>query len=300
MSNQKISPEKITKPIQLLGAWLAGLIIVNGSFLGAAVSINTQGWAVEVLIIASVLNVPLFLICIFLLQTKYRPEMQEDSYYSKYLELSTGVVMIRKKEDVESDKIKETIEASNRLNVTLISNLEESIKAIAEQVKYISEPIGLTEQQKEDIKKLEKTIQNSEKSIALAKQMSKKNVDIWVNDLLENYQSVVSVLAESGLKVNSTFGSTSTDPEIPKKKMVGFGNSVPIEDLRILSKIAKRCGFNHIHFTERNNDERVVFGSYIYQSEELNQGVELTDDVYELIQDENSTLFDIVKVISGI
>jgi len=86
MSNQKITPEKVTRPIQLLAAWLTGLIIIDGSFLTAAAQISTPAWAPGSLVIAAIINVPLFLVSIFLLQTKFRPEMQEDVYYSKYLE----------------------------------------------------------------------------------------------------------------------------------------------------------------------------------------------------------------------
>ncbi len=86
MSNHKITPEKVTRPIQLLAAWLTGLVIIDGSFLTAATQITTPLWAAGFLVIAAIINVPLFLISIFLLQTKFRPEMQEDAYYSKYLE----------------------------------------------------------------------------------------------------------------------------------------------------------------------------------------------------------------------
>jgi len=71
MEKQKIEPAKITKPIQLLAAWLVGLILVNGSFLTAAGIIHDPKWIVPVLVIAAVVNVPVFLICIFLLQTKF-------------------------------------------------------------------------------------------------------------------------------------------------------------------------------------------------------------------------------------
>jgi hypothetical protein len=36
MEKSNISPEKITKPIQLLGAWLVGLLAVDTAFLIAA------------------------------------------------------------------------------------------------------------------------------------------------------------------------------------------------------------------------------------------------------------------------
>jgi hypothetical protein len=86
MSTENIKPDKITKPIQLLAAWLLGLILINASFLTAASQIHKPEWAASMLVIATVANVPLFLISLFLLQTKFRPEMQEDTFYSKYLE----------------------------------------------------------------------------------------------------------------------------------------------------------------------------------------------------------------------
>ncbi len=72
--------------MQLLAAWLTGLIIVDGLFLMAAAKVESPNWAPGVLVIAAIVNVPLFLVCLFLLQTKFRAEMQEDVYYSKYLE----------------------------------------------------------------------------------------------------------------------------------------------------------------------------------------------------------------------
>jgi hypothetical protein len=86
MNNSQIIPEKVTRPIQLLAAWLTGLIIINGAFLITATQMTSHPWASGALVIAAIVNVPLFLISIFLLQTRYRPEMQEDVYYSKYLE----------------------------------------------------------------------------------------------------------------------------------------------------------------------------------------------------------------------
>lgn len=86
MSEEKISPVSVTKPIQLLAAWLVGLLSLNASFLSAAAIIKDPSWAAGFLVICSALNVPLFLFCLFMLQTKFRPEMQEDQFYSKYLE----------------------------------------------------------------------------------------------------------------------------------------------------------------------------------------------------------------------
>lgn len=82
----QIVPDKVTRPIQLLAAWLTGLIVINGSFLSGASFIQNPKWASGLLVVAAVCNVPIFIFSIFLLQTKFRPEMQEDIYYSKYLE----------------------------------------------------------------------------------------------------------------------------------------------------------------------------------------------------------------------
>lgn len=81
-----IPVEKVTKPIQLLATWFVALHITDGMFLTAANTINTPGWVAGTLVVASILNVPIFLVAVFLLQTRFRPEMQEDSFYSKYLE----------------------------------------------------------------------------------------------------------------------------------------------------------------------------------------------------------------------
>lgn len=86
-----IEPGKVTKPIQLLAAWLLGMLAITSSFLTAAGLLAKPTWAAGFLVVAAVLNVPIFLFCIFLLQTKFRPEMQEDSYYALYLERRLSV-----------------------------------------------------------------------------------------------------------------------------------------------------------------------------------------------------------------
>jgi len=90
MSGTKIVPEKINKPIHLLGAWLAGLFTVNGGFLVAATNMERGSFESIALIVAAIINVPLFLFSVFLLQTKFRPELQEDHYYSTYLSQKTN------------------------------------------------------------------------------------------------------------------------------------------------------------------------------------------------------------------
>ena len=99
----EIIPHKITKPIQLLAAWLAGLAIVNISFLTAAGFLHQPGWLPPLLVIASIINVPIFIVSLFLLQTKFRPEMQEDTFYSRYLERKYAPINL-KVERVDQDE----------------------------------------------------------------------------------------------------------------------------------------------------------------------------------------------------
>lgn len=105
-AQQRIEPERITKPIQLLAAWLVGLIAVDGSFLLTAANMGTGTWERGALVVAAIANVPLFLFALFLLQTRFRPELQEDSYYSKYLDKRTNeVVTVRREEVLENELV---------------------------------------------------------------------------------------------------------------------------------------------------------------------------------------------------
>jgi len=104
MAGQGISPKNVTKPIQLLAAWLVGLIVVNGALLGTAVKIDVS-WERSALVLAAIFNVPLFLAAIFLLQTKFRPELQEDAFYSKYISRKSNSIVSLNKVDVLEERI---------------------------------------------------------------------------------------------------------------------------------------------------------------------------------------------------
>jgi hypothetical protein len=102
MSNQQLTPHRVTKPIQLLAAWLVGLILTNSSFLFAATQFSPS-WESSALVIASIANVPIFLFALFVLQTRFRAELQEDAYYSEYLSKKTSdVVRIERDGSLES------------------------------------------------------------------------------------------------------------------------------------------------------------------------------------------------------
>jgi hypothetical protein len=85
MAQRGIEPEKVTKPIQLVATWFAALVLLVGAFLGAATTARRPAWIPVLFGMAAVLAVPFFALFVFRLQTKYRPELQEDPYYSKYV-----------------------------------------------------------------------------------------------------------------------------------------------------------------------------------------------------------------------
>jgi hypothetical protein len=69
----------------MLAVWMAGLVLLVGSFLAGARVLTKPDWVPPLLVIAAVSLVPLFLVLLFLMQTKFRPQLQEDAYYSKWL-----------------------------------------------------------------------------------------------------------------------------------------------------------------------------------------------------------------------
>lgn len=170
----KIEPYKITKPIQLLAAWLLGLILINSAFLVAATKITNPEWISEALVIACIVNVPLFLISMFLLQTKFRPEMQEDSFYSKYLESKTGNTKI----EITPESV-----ASIRENVALLE------KVFAEKVR--------PEMGKAEIEKLKWS-----------------SITVMLNKNLDNFSRIVKALTAQGIPVHEIFGGGAEKPEV--------------------------------------------------------------------------------------
>lgn len=93
MSVSKVKPEKITRPIQLLAVWLLGLVALVSAFLTAAVKITSLPWLQVVLIITAGIVAIVIIVLIFLMQTKYRPEMLGDKRYMQLRQSERKVVV---------------------------------------------------------------------------------------------------------------------------------------------------------------------------------------------------------------
>lgn len=85
-----IRPASVTKPYQLLAAWLSGLILIDSIFIGAATYLGANTWLSAALVIASIINVPVFIGSVFLLQTRFRREMQDDDHYFRSTQNALG------------------------------------------------------------------------------------------------------------------------------------------------------------------------------------------------------------------
>jgi len=201
--NQEIEPPKVTKPIQLLAAWLVGLIIVNGSFLGAAVSLASS-WERTALIIAAIVNVPLFLYAMFVLQTKFRPELQEDVFYSQYLDKKTNKVVMVSRED--------------KLEVEL-SSIRNQIAALGALASS-----GGTSGEKH----------TARKSLG----------HLWkvaINDYLDNFEEIRSLLKKENIRVSGFFGSAYTK-ERPTHKVLALSRRMDLESKIEIIMLAQKMG----------------------------------------------------------
>lgn len=215
---QAIDASQVTKPIQLLAAWLIGLIALNGSFLGAAATIREPTWITELLAIAAVVNVPLFLACLFLLQTKFRPEIQEDAYYFRHLERKYSAQS--KKETVIDTVTQRAVAQASPPSPELIS------RHSARPSRYLS-----------------------------------------VNDLLPNFQEIIRKLEDVGIRPSDTFGSTSTDSDIPTKLVVSIGVKTPTTFARRILDIMKDLGMDGVGVGDEEADaDRIYVGAYAYEN----------------------------------
>lgn len=85
MSGTKLTPEKITSPIQLMAAWFSMLVLLVGVLLTAAVKIEKPDWAAGFLVIFTFAVVVAVFTCVTLMLTKYRPHLQDGKEYARWL-----------------------------------------------------------------------------------------------------------------------------------------------------------------------------------------------------------------------
>lgn len=236
MNEQRIEPHKVTKPIQLLAAWMVGLVVTNSSFLIAAVQMADESWERGCLVIAAVANVPVFLFALFLLQTRFRAELQEDTYYSEYLsKKSSNVVRVDKntEQDLRINRVEKFVTqltAKKNDNILHIQNTNDT-----GVLDWSSWPIALNRQH-------------------------------------PRFKEIRQSLREAKIPLTSFFGNQEVPP---KKWVIAIGNQLPINHKIALLKTVLPYDFdgfqlwNPLRDAEENED--VYIGSYgIYSYAPIN------------------------------
>lgn len=283
MSEQKINPNQVTKPIQLLAAWLVGLILINSTFLGAAKLIAVPSWAPGLLVIAAVANVPIFLLLIFFLQTKFRAELQEDTFYSKHLEKVTR----NTKEKPNQSEI-----FLNQLT-QLESKNDNKIKELSENIESISNELARNKSPNIDMESIFHRLNETRNTITeLEIQKIKSSTKIALNDLLPSYKLIAKKLVLQGYSISETFGSTSADKKAPNHLTISYVDGIPKSSLKDLYNLLKPFGFNRIDYDEEkdSDDEHIYIGSYIDEFPDIRTSILIDDNIESAILDDNISI----------
>jgi len=230
MNEQKIEPHKVTKPIQLLAAWLVGLVFTNASFLMSAIQMGQDSWERGALVIAAIVNVPLFLLALFILQTRFRAELQEDTFYAEYLSKKTSAV-IRVDKDASQDA--RIVEVTRRL------------EHISAEIKSKSSSIG---------------------GAAAAVQLKNPDWTNWpvgLNKLHPRYDELRDALKSAEIPLAIIFGE---DLDPPNRWIVSMSHQLPLEHKVHLLRTILPYGIDGIQFwtplKEADEEEDVYIGSY--------------------------------------
>lgn len=83
LSNQRIDPGQVLTPTQLLAAVLVLLVVSVPAFIAGAATTTSPHWVPALFAIAAVLDVPLALLFVYRLLTKYRQQITSDAVYER-------------------------------------------------------------------------------------------------------------------------------------------------------------------------------------------------------------------------
>jgi hypothetical protein len=272
MENPKIQPDKITKPIQLLAVWFAGLVLLVGLLLAGAKTITEPIWLVPVLAISAILIIPIFLYFVFLLQTKYRPQMQEDTFYSKYLDSSTNKIV----QVTEESKIGSNVSEIQNQIIQLTEANKNYLKGIEDLIKnsQSKESINI-----EDVKKyIDLTNENYNK---VESNIKKTQFQISLNRLLPKFAECRLALIKNGFENISEF--TGGGNGKLEKFLISAGLNVEPQFILEIVKILKPFGLELINIIDRGVEmemslNEIFVGSHAYN---LNDRITLNvDDLF--------------------
>lgn len=272
MNEQRINPEKITKPIQLLAAWLIGLILLVGALITGATQVTEPDWLPIFFSFSAVAIIPLFLYLIFKLQTKYRPQMQEDHYYSEYLNKNTMTI-----ESKTTDK----------LTQSLTNTINDRVKELA----VIQEKQMLELHEKIVTLLPEKSKERSEPFPALKEFLDITNTDVQVNQKLDFLDEIEDLLSQYNVERIGMFGDEPFHKK-PELFVLSFGINVNFQLLKELISNLTKYGLTNIRIVEEDFKSNMLYiGSYAFGKieDKYFETLKLSDDILLNIQKLNST-----------
>jgi hypothetical protein len=212
--------------MQLLAAWLVGLIVTNAIFLGSAISLDKDSWERGALVISAIVNVPVFLFALFVLQTRFRAELQEDTFYSEYLSKKTATVVRIDKNASQDTKIDEIERQLVRLTTSLPLQTTANANENTSQVDWSNWPIAL-------------------------------------NHLHPNFKAIREALKSAKIPLTSIFGGSDGPPI---KWIVALSYQMPVLHKAQLLETVLPFGFDGIHLWDPQRDaeenEDAYIGSY--------------------------------------
>lgn len=287
---QKIESHKINKPIQLLAAWLVGLILVNGSFLATAKVIEEPIWLRILLVIASIVNVPGFLISIFLLQTKFRAEMQEDSFYAEHLKQkynkSNGKVEVISEENQSLKRDIQSISQSNSKIIQVIESVQDEIINITNEIELLEKaPDKSYDNMSSNIKNIRQKIYYTRQEIdETRKEYDWKYIDVELNNLLDNFTEIKRALNSRNIKISNIFGSSSRYKGVPSQFLFSFGTDIPVANIQEMINILLDYGLDSIQAViEPIFDGNMYIGSYGYKN--MDNWMYLNEEIVDKLLD---------------
>jgi ribosomal protein L9 len=293
MSDQKIMPSQVTKPIQLLAAWLVGLILTNGAFLSAANIISKPDWAPGLLVVASVANVPAFLFLIFYLQTKFRAELQEDTYYSKHLEAITGQVKEVANSDAGLYGEISSMQIATKVQFELIAGALEGLTKRIDQMGEGSPAMSFNP----ELPPTTKTI------VQIEAQQAKSLVRVGVNTLMPGFKEIAKQLIAADFSIVQYFGVAGKN-DAPEYLTVSYGAGVNKESLKAVYKILKPYGFNYIDWDDKAKGitklANLWVGSYITPEHSTRASVEMDQSIEDMLFSDEVSIEQLSEYIRAI
>jgi hypothetical protein len=129
MNNNRINPEKITHPFQLMAAWFVMLIVLVGILLAAASKIQSPPWITPFLVISTVALTLIVMVAVFLMLTIFRPHLQGPKEYAEWVKderrfRTRNLQSISTIDRYQADCGEETIAVSSQFQVRETVNSE--------------------------------------------------------------------------------------------------------------------------------------------------------------------------------